>query len=120
MFLGLCWAPHTQALATPGILTVTCARHSYTITSTAVTVATTAMGPYCCICRSIGYYDQAFKLMSDLKQLIDAHESAVGADYEARLSAQQEARHQLDQLLQRQQADEGAPEVQQNESTKRD
>lgn len=73
-------------------------------------------------CRSIGYYDQAYKLMSDLKAMIDAHESAVGREYEARLSAQQEARQQLDELLKRQQqqeADEGSG-VQQNESSKRD
>lgn len=68
--------------------------------------------------RSIGYYDQAVKLMSDLKTLIDAHESAVGRDYEARLSAQQEARRVLDKLLLRQEG-EGS-EVQPNESSKRD
>lgn len=74
--------------------------------------------------RSIGYYDQAYKLMSDLKTLIDAHESAVGRDYEARLSAQHEARQQLDELLRRQaqaeQEDKDGSEVSQNESTKRD
>ncbi len=37
---------------------------------------------------SIGYYDQAHKLMADLRRLIEAHESAVGRDYEARLHAQ--------------------------------
>jgi hypothetical protein len=56
--------------------------------------------------------------MSDLKTLIDAHESAVGRDYEARLSAQQEARQALDKLLLRQEG-EGS-EVQPNESSKRD
>ena len=72
--------------------------------------------------RTIGYYDQAYKLMSDLKALIDAHESAVGRDYEARLTAQHEARQQLDDLLLRHQADEEekGSEVQQNESSKRD
>lgn len=73
----------------------------------------------CLVCRSIGYYDQAYKLMSDLKTMIDAHESAVGRDYEARLSAQQDAREKLDNLLMRQQQREEG-EVQQNESTKRD
>lgn len=76
----------------------------------------------CCVRRSIGYYDQAHKLMIDLKTLIEAHESAVGQDYEARLSAQQEARAQLDALLRRQQQQEEGEGsgVQQNESTKRD
>lgn len=71
---------------------------------------------------SIGYYDQAHKLMSDLRMLIEAHESAVGQDYEARLSAQQEARAQLDALLRRQQQQEEGEGsgVQPNESTKRD
>lgn len=76
----------------------------------------------CCCCRSIGYYDQAYKLMSDLKTMIDAHESAVGRDYEARLTAQHQARQQLDNLLllqQDQERDKGT-EVQPNESTKRD
>jgi hypothetical protein len=50
-------------------------------------------------CRSIGYYEQAHKLMADLKNLIDAHESAVGPDYEARLSAQHQARKRLDELF---------------------
>ncbi|KAF8067229.1 hypothetical protein HT031_002276 [Scenedesmus sp. PABB004] len=52
--------------------------------------------------RSIGYYDQAHKLMGDLRRLIDAHESAVGRDYEARLTAQHAARERLDQLLRHQ------------------
>jgi hypothetical protein len=53
-------------------------------------------------CRSIGYYDQADKLMADLSRLIEAHESAVGREYEARLSAQHAARAALDELLRRQ------------------
>jgi hypothetical protein len=94
--------------------------------------------------RSIGYYDQADKLMADLSRLIEAHESAVGREYEARLSAQHAARAALDELLRRQDTQDvaspngngngnGAAQLgqsqqpphgeevqQQNESTKRD
>uniref|UniRef100_A0A383VQ72 BFN domain-containing protein n=1 Tax=Tetradesmus obliquus TaxID=3088 RepID=A0A383VQ72_TETOB len=95
--------------------------------------------------RSIGYFDQADKLMADLSRLIEAHESAVGREYEARLSAQHAARAALDELLRRQdsssssssqdggmngngsgngggaaQAPHGEEVQQQNESTKRD
>ena len=84
--------------------------------------------PHLSRCRSIGYYDQAYKLMSDLKTLIDAHDAAVGRDYEARLSAQHEARQHLDDLLQRQarakslepRGEQDGSEVSQNESSKRD
>jgi hypothetical protein len=40
--------------------------------------------------------------MADLSRLIEAHESAVGREYEARLSAQHAARAALDELLRRQ------------------
>eukprot|EP00882_Tetradesmus_deserticola_P008054 GHRQ01008483.1.p1 GENE.GHRQ01008483.1~~GHRQ01008483.1.p1 ORF type:complete len:413 (+),score=146.77 GHRQ01008483.1:221-1459(+) len=52
--------------------------------------------------RSIGYSEQADKLMAELGRLIEAHESAVGREYEARLSAQHAARAALDELLRRQ------------------
>lgn len=83
--------------------------------------------------------------MADLRRLIEAHESAVGREYEARLSAQHAARAALDELLRRQdsssssssqdggmngngsgngggaaQAPHGEEVQQQNESTKRD
>lgn len=63
--------------------------------------------------------------MDDLTRLIEAHESAVGRDYEARLNAQRAARAALDQLLRRQDAELGqqpphGEEVQSNESSKRD
>lgn len=57
--------------------------------------------------RSIGYYDQAHKLFADLKGLIDAHESAIGRDYEARLAAQHQARAALDELVRRQEQQQG-------------
>jgi hypothetical protein len=85
--------------------------------------------------------------MADLSRLIEAHESAVGREYEARLSAQHAARAALDELLRRQdtqqdvaspngngnsngsgaaqlgqsgQSPHGEEVQQQNESTKRD
>jgi hypothetical protein len=83
--------------------------------------------------RSIGYYDQAMRLMGELRGLIENHERAMGKEYEARLSAQHQARQHLEGVLrlQQQEAQPGQPgpgqqgqgegsEVQQNESSKRD
>lgn len=46
-------------------------------------------------------------MFADLKGLIDAHESAIGRDYEARLAAQHQARAALDDLVRRQEQQQG-------------
>eukprot|EP00879_Flechtneria_rotunda_P002433 GHRR01002630.1.p1 GENE.GHRR01002630.1~~GHRR01002630.1.p1 ORF type:complete len:144 (+),score=73.72 GHRR01002630.1:50-433(+) len=78
--------------------------------------------------RSIGYLDEAQKLMTDLEGMIKAHEAAMGREYEARqLQQQQQPRLSFDDIMRRQHqaeeqqqqpAQEEGSGVQQNEGNK--